>query len=121
LPGNIADVTEKLIEKHSPKWKLGGGMGMYPQWLGGLVMAGFCGIETFSFDLDVAYSHEAWRGRIRASAGVGASLSAEGVAAFDAELKAVLAERFPQDPFAVLHRVFAIIATAPQQSSMVAT
>src|SRR5918996_1531463 len=33
------------------------------------------------FDLEVPYSHEAWRGRIRASAGVGASLSPEGVAA----------------------------------------
>jgi SAM-dependent methyltransferase len=113
LPGNIEEVTEKLIEKHNPKWKLGGGMGMYPQWLGGVVMAGFGGIETFSFDQDVPYSHEAWRGRIRASAGVGASLSAEGVAAFDAELKAALAERFPEDPFTVLHRVFAVLATAP--------
>src|SRR5262249_58791170 len=43
LPGNIADLTEKLIEEHSPKWKLGGGMGMYPQWLGGLITAGGCG------------------------------------------------------------------------------
>jgi len=114
LPGNIADLTEKLIEKHSPKWKLGGGMGMYPQWLGGVATAGFRGIETFSFDLEVPYSHEAWRGRIRASAGVGASLSAQAVAAFDAELKSALAERFPEDPFTVLHRVFAVIARAPE-------
>jgi hypothetical protein len=45
---------------------------------------------------------------------VGASLSAEGVAAFDAELKVVLVERFPPDPFTVLHRVFAVIARAPE-------
>jgi len=113
LPGNVTEATEKLIEKHNPKWKLGGGMGLYPQWLGGLVLTGFRGIETFSFDLDVPYSREAWRGRIRASAGVGASLTPEGVAAFDAELKALMAQRFPQDPLAVLHRVFAAIATAP--------
>lgn len=113
LPGNIADTTEKLIQKHNPKWKLAGGMGLYPQWLSGLVIAGFRGIETFSFDIDVPYSHEAWRGRIRASAGVGASLRPEGVAAFDAELKALMTERYPQDPVAVLHRVFAAIASAP--------
>lgn len=113
LPGNVVQATEKLIEAHNPKWKLGGGMGLYPQWLGGLVMAGFGGIETFSFDLDVPYSHEAWRGRIRASAGVGASLPADAVTAFDDDLKRILAERFPQDLLAVLHRVFAVIATAP--------
>jgi hypothetical protein len=45
---------------------------------------------------------------------VGASLPAEGVAAFDAELKSLLAERFPEDPFTVLHRVFALIAKAPE-------
>ena len=113
LPGNIADMTEKLIQKHNPKWKLAGGMGLYPQWLAGMVTAGFRGIETFSFDLEGPYSHEAWRGRVRASAGVGASLPPEGVAAFDVELKALMAERFPENPVAVLHRVFAAIATAP--------
>ncbi len=113
LPGNVADATEKLIEKHNPKWKLGGGVGMYPQWMAGLATSGFRNLETFSFDLDVPYSHEAWRGRIRASAGVGASLPADAVAAFDADLKATLENRFPEDPLMVLHRVFAAIATAP--------
>jgi len=28
-------------------------------------VAGFGTVETFSFDLDVAYSHDAWRGRVR--------------------------------------------------------
>jgi SAM-dependent methyltransferase len=113
LRGNLADLTEKLIEKHNPKWKLGGGVGIYPQWMAGLAIAGFRDLETFSFDLDVPYPHEAWRGRIRASAGVGASLSPQVVAAFDAELKALLADRFPEDPLMVLHRAFAAIATSP--------
>ena len=108
LPGNVADVTEKLIEKHNPKWTLGGSVGIHPRCLADMALAGFRRLETFSFDLDVPYSHEAWRGRIRASAGVGASLSPEDVAAFDCELQALLAEKFPQEPLAVLHRVFAI-------------
>jgi len=112
LPGNVADLTEKLIEKHNPKWKLGGSLGIHPRCLADMALSGFRRLETFSFDLDVAYSHEAWRGRIRASAGVGASLSPEGVIVFDRELQALLAEKFPQEPLAVLHRVFAAIGIA---------
>jgi hypothetical protein len=78
-----------------------------------MAVAGFKGIETFSFDLDAVYTHEAWRGRVRASAGVGASLSPEGVAVFDDELRAMLAERWPEDPMRVMHRVFAAIGVAP--------
>ena len=114
LPANVADLTEKLIEKHNPKWKLGGSVGIYARCLADMALAGFHRLETFSFDLDVPYSHEAWRGRIRASAGVGASLSPEGVAAFDGELQALLAEKFPREPLAVLHRVFAAIGKAPE-------
>jgi ubiquinone/menaquinone biosynthesis C-methylase UbiE len=113
MPGNVVDATEKLIEKHNPKWRMGGGVGMYPQWMAGLVTAGFKNLETFSFDMDAIYTHEAWRGRIRASAGVGASLTTAAVATFDDELRALLAERFAQDPMPVLHRVFAAIGTAP--------
>jgi SAM-dependent methyltransferase len=113
LPGNVADATEKLIEKHNPKWQLGGGRGIHPLWARDLAIAGFMNIETFSFDVDTIYTHEAWRGRIRASAGVGASLAPGAVAAFDGELRAMLTERFPDDPIRVLHRVFAAIGVAP--------
>jgi SAM-dependent methyltransferase len=113
LPGNIAEATEKLIEKHNPKWKLGRGLGIHPLWPRDMAVAGFANIETFSFDLDAIYTHEAWRGRIRASAGVGASLAPEAVAAFDDELRAMMAERWPGDPIPVLHRVFTAIGVAP--------
>jgi hypothetical protein len=102
-----------LIEKHNPKWKFGGGLGIYPQWPRDMAVAGFGNIETFSFDIDETYTHDAWRGRIRASAGVGASLAPEGVAAFDNELRAMLSERWPEDPMRVMHRVFAAIGVAP--------
>lgn len=117
LAGSMTEATEKLIEKHNPKWKFGGGLGIYPLWPRDMAVAGLVNIETFSFDLDAIYTHEAWRGRIRASAGVGASLAPEGVAAFDDELRAMLAERYPEEPMRVMHRVFAAIGVAPMIAS----
>lgn len=113
LPHNVVDATEKLIQRHNPKWSFGGGTGMYPAWLADVAIAGFQNIETFTFDLNIPYSHEAWRGRIRASAGISASLSPEAVAQFDAEHQELLATQFPDDPLSVPHRTFALIATKP--------
>ncbi len=109
LPGNVVEATEQLVMKHNPQWRFGGGNGFDLSSLPHLAAAGFTGIETFSYDLDVLYSPEAWRGRIRASAGVGASLSAPAVEAFDAELARLLETSYPGDVLPVLHRVFAVI------------
>jgi SAM-dependent methyltransferase len=113
LAGNLVAATEDLIRAHNPDWAFGGGTGLHADWLADATGAGFEQIETFSFDAAVVYSHEAWRGRIRASAGVGASLPPARVAAFDEALAALLAERFPDDPQAVPHRVFCLTARAP--------
>ncbi len=113
LPNNVVDATEKLVQHHNPKWKFGGGTGIYPAWLADVAIAGFQNIETFTFDLNIPYSHEAWRGRIRASAGISASLSLEAVAQFDAKHQELLAQQFPDDPLSVPHRTFALIATKP--------
>jgi SAM-dependent methyltransferase len=113
LADGPVEATEKLIERYNPEWTYGGGNGFYPQWLPDLGAAGFSDLETFSFDQAVAYSHAGWRGRIRASAGVAATLSPNEVARFDVELAALLAERFPEDPLTIPHRVFAIVATSP--------
>ncbi len=110
LPGNVVDATERLIERHNPDWKLGGGSGMHPAWLKDVAVAGFIHIETFSFDVAVPYSNEAWRGRIRASAGVAASLPEEAVGRFDAELADVLRIDFPEDLLSIPHRVWAVTA-----------
>ncbi|MFD7919959.1 class I SAM-dependent methyltransferase [Streptomyces sp. NPDC059740] len=113
LPGNLVAATEELITSYNPEWTMGGGTGLYPRWLTDLATAGFGGIETFSFDLDVPYTPEAWVGRIRASAGVGASLPPEQVARFTDDLTRVLADRFPGEVLAVPHRTWAVTATAP--------
>lgn len=108
LPRTVVAATEQLILKHNPGWRLAGGTGIYPRWFGDLWEGGFREIESFSFDLMVPYGHAAWLGRIRASAGVGATLSPEAVAAFDAEHAGLLKANFPEEPLQVPHRVFVV-------------
>jgi hypothetical protein len=95
---------------------MGGGNGTHGDYLADIALAGFRNLETFSFDIEAPYSPEAWRGRIRASAGVGASLSPAKVAAFDADLERILEGEFPGDPLPVPHRVWTLIAKAPDQA-----
>jgi SAM-dependent methyltransferase len=111
LPGNVVAVTEELISVFNPLWTMGGGTGLYPRWLTDLAAAGFTGIETFSFDVDVPYTPEAWKGRIRASAGVGASLPPEKVELFNEEFDRVLRKDFSGDELMVPHRTWAVVAT----------
>ena len=118
MPGNVAEATEDLIVKHNPKWGLAGGLGIHPTYARDAAAAGFDDIECFSFDVLQPYTHEAWRGRIRASAGIAASLGPEEVARFDDELRETLARRFPEgplpeNPMGVHHRVFAMVCRVP--------
>ncbi|MCB0246964.1 MAG: class I SAM-dependent methyltransferase [Anaerolineae bacterium] len=109
LAGNVVELTEELILRYNPAWRLGGGTGIYPLWFRDVAEAGFTQIESFTYDEPAIYSHEAWRGRVRASAPIGGSLPPVEVAGFDADLAAALASRFPGEPLAVPHRVFALI------------
>ncbi len=113
LPGNAVEATERLILAHNPAWDRAAGTGLYPAWLGDAWRAGFVGLETFSFDIAIPYSHAAWRGRIRASGGVAASLPPDAVARFDAAHASMLAIDFPAEPLEVPHRVWALVARAP--------
>lgn len=116
--GTVVDTTEDLINDFNPGpvpeyIGLGNGVGIYPKWFLDVARGGFVGLQSFSFDVAVPYTHEAWRGRVRASARVGASLPPEQVARFDETLGKLLAERHPENPLSVPHRVFALIATRP--------
>lgn len=122
LDGNVVDLTERLIQKYNPKWydRFGNKMGIYPEWFRDLGEVGFENIQSFSFDLNVPYTTAGWRGRIRASSGVGASLSDEEVGRFDAEFKSLLEEvahassvevEAGEPPtLLILHRVFVLHA-----------
>jgi SAM-dependent methyltransferase len=119
-PGGVVQATQEIILHYTPPddpahgpWPFSKGTGVYPQWLTDLQGAGFTGIETFSFDVQVPYSHESWVGRIRASAPIAGTLDAEGVRACSRELSAMLVERFPADPLVIPHRTWAVTARAP--------
>ncbi len=112
IDGNVVVQTESLIERHNPSWRLGGGTGIYPEWMRELGNAGLIAARTASFDLDVEYSHENWIGRVRASAGVGASLSDAEVCRFESEMRALLVAEFP-DLLSVLHRCWTVVASRP--------
>lgn len=110
LAGNVVEATEALIREHNPAWAMGGGTGLYPQWLRDLGEGGLRELQSFSYDEAVNYTPEAWRGRIRASAGVGASLGPDAVEAFDRALAESLARSYPETVLSVPHRVFAVLA-----------
>ena len=113
LNGNMVQDTERLILACNPGWTLHSGSGLYPAWLKDVAEAGFTDLRTYSFDLDVPYSHADWRGRIRASAGIGAVLDKAKVQRFDSDLAKMLANRHALEPMAVPHRVWVLSAVAP--------
>lgn len=112
-PGNVVELTERLIEKHSPTWDMGGGNGLHPEFVGDLESGGFEHTRSGSRQVDALYTKESWRGRIRASSGIGATLAPEEVAAFDSE-HAELLDSFTQaDPLPVPHVVFVAVGYKP--------
>lgn len=113
VEGNVVEATEEIILRYTPTWPFADRAGLYPQWLVDLQTAGFTGIETFSFDVTEPYSHEAWVGRVRASAPIAGTLDTDGVRACSQELAVMLRARFTEDPLAVPHRVWAVTAQAP--------
>lgn len=117
LPGNVVSQTLQLIQDFNPSWlpadhHLERGYGLYPAWLHDVAVAGYHNLETFSFDILVPYTHEQWRGRIRASAGVAASMRPDVVVQFDSALHNLLQEQFKQQPIEVPHRVWVLLCQA---------
>ncbi len=112
LSGSVPELSERLVLRHNPAWHLGGGNGLHPEYARDLSAGGFELAHGDVSDLEVPYTHGGWRGRMRASAGVGASLSPAAVARFDAELATSLATHFPVEPLSVPHRLFLVAGRA---------
>ena len=89
--------------KFNPSWRGAHGSGAVPAapaWAAGRADMR----AMFWFDTRVPFTHESWRGRMRACRGIGATLAAEEVAGFDTEHAALLT-RIAPNPFGVLHRI----------------
>ncbi len=99
----IAKASEELVLRYNPDWSAADWSGVIPPapvWSEGH----FEVIDRIVFDADIRFSREAWRGRIRACRGVGATLSAEVVSRFDQEHAELLARIAPPE-FTVRHRI----------------
>jgi SAM-dependent methyltransferase len=111
LPSSVAEASEALILARTPDWALAGIARMEGRWDAHLLGAGLRDLASFRYEIDVQYTHEAWRGRMRACNGV-LALGAERAAEYDEELTRLLEASFPE-PLIVRHEVFALLARAP--------
>lgn len=97
----IAGASEQLILRYHPQWS-GAGETMHPIWIPECYHERFRVVHSEEYLLDVPFTRESWHGRIRASRGVGASLSAEALAAWEKEHLELL-QRMAPPQFTVRH------------------
>jgi SAM-dependent methyltransferase len=83
---------------------------LFPNWLDDLSEAGFRDFDSFAFSTPLRYTHDGWIGRMNANIRVGPAMDADTIAGWEAELRRRLAERYPDEPLVVPHRVFALVA-----------
>jgi cyclopropane fatty-acyl-phospholipid synthase-like methyltransferase len=99
----IAQQTEALVLQYNPDWTSAGYKGTMPPvfaWA-----RDHFDLQTFHVRQEpLAFTREAWCGRIRACRGIGASLSTEEVERFDAEHHRLL-EAIAPETFTVLHQM----------------
>ena len=97
--------TNEIIGQYSPQWRRDERSGqrkedIIPGW-----SAGRFRLATFHrYEATLPFTRMSWRGRIRASRWIGASLSRERVAEFDVRLKEFLARNAPPR-FGIPHRI----------------
>jgi SAM-dependent methyltransferase len=111
LPGTIAEATEHLILRYHPGWRHANSAGISGQVLRDMQSHRFIDIESFSFDVIESFSHEQWRGFIRTTSAVGASMPPDRLAAFDRD-HGVLLRDWPE-ALQIPHRIFTAIARKP--------
>jgi SAM-dependent methyltransferase len=99
----IVRASEALVLKHNPSWSGADWHGRIPArpgWSRDL----FDLQLMFYYDEGIEFSHESWRGRLRALRGIGPTLPPQAVAEFDRELQQLL-EQIAPPRFDVLHRI----------------
>ena len=97
----IAAASEKLVLQYSPQWS-GAGETIHPIRIPDCYRERFMLVYHDEYRLQVPFTRESWHGRMKACRGVGASLPAEELAAWESEHLNLLAKIAP-DTFSVLH------------------
>ena len=97
----IAGKSEEIVLKYSPKWT-GCGETRHPIWIPDVAYEYFDMVEHEEYDVKVPFTRESWHGRMKACRGVGASLSGEELAKWDAEHRKLL-ENIAPESFEILH------------------
>ena len=111
---NVAERSEYLLLGFNPGWRAAKCTGLFPEQVIELAHATFADVESFSYDEDVAFTHESWRGRMRACNGAGASLEPNVLGAFDAALASML-EKDHREPLSIPHRVYVVTGVSPRK------
>lgn len=99
----LARASEELVLRANPDWEGADWNERVPlseDWAG----AGLRRRALLVYDEPIAFTRESWRGRMRALRGIGPSLSADAVEAFDREHAALLDEIAPPE-FEIPHRI----------------
>ena len=99
----VARESEKLVLKYNPNWGAADYDGV-PASYYKLSKLGLVQRVMFFYDVHVPFTKDSWRGRVRASKGIGASLTEDEVNKFDKEHHELL-DNITEVAFSILHRV----------------
>ncbi|MCH5206272.1 MAG: class I SAM-dependent methyltransferase [Oscillospiraceae bacterium] len=97
----IAGASEELVLKYSPNWS-GAGETVHPIGIPNCYLNCFENIYHEEYRLPVRFTRESWNGRMKACRGVGASLTEDEIAQWEAEHKKLLEEIAPEE-FEIQH------------------
>ena len=97
----IANASERLVLKYSPKWS-GAGETIHPISIPACYSKKFELIYHEEYPLNVHFTIKSWNGRMKTCRGIGASLSEEEIIAWEQEHIQLLSEIAPND-FDILH------------------
>jgi SAM-dependent methyltransferase len=100
----IARASEQLILRYNPHWSdadFPGSRTIQHAW----ARPDFRLVTYHTYEEGIPFTRESWRGRIRASRGIGAALSPDEVERFDQEHDALL-RRIAPDAFSIVHQIW---------------
>jgi SAM-dependent methyltransferase len=110
-PGNVVELSSGLIKRHNPDWQPSA-LGFRLAWADDMPSDWFRIVDRLEEPLQIPYTQDGWRGRIRASAGVSASMAPEIIPVFDREHEQLLRETYGDAVLEVPHRLYMFIARA---------